>query len=43
MVIKDRICESIDPDIFDLFINGNLFMEYAKSELRPEKIDGIEK
>lgn len=32
----------IDGDIFDLFINSNLFMEYAESELRPEQIDDVE-
>lgn len=29
----------IDPDIYDLFINSNLYKEYAKKELNKEQID----
>ena len=29
----------IDPDIYDLFINSNLYKEYAKKELSKEQID----
>lgn len=30
----------IDPDVFDLFVNGGVYMDYAKAELNPEQIDG---
>lgn len=29
----------IDPDIYDLFINEKIYLEYAKKELSPEQID----
>lgn len=29
----------IDPDIYDLFINEKLYLEYAKKYLKPEQID----
>ncbi len=29
----------IDPDIYDLFINSNLYKEYAKKELNKDQID----
>ena len=31
----------IDPDIFDLFINENIYREYAEKQLKPEQIDDI--
>ena len=35
---KDR---HIDPDIFDLVLKSNLFLEYAKANMNPEQIDDI--
>lgn len=29
----------IDPDIYDLFLNSGLYIEYAKKEMNPEQID----
>jgi HD-GYP domain-containing protein (c-di-GMP phosphodiesterase class II) len=29
----------IDPDIYDLFLNSGLYIEYAKKEMNPELID----
>lgn len=29
----------IDPDIYDLFISGGLYYDYAKKEMNPEQID----
>ena len=29
----------IDPDIYDLFINSRLYLDYAKKEMAPEQID----
>lgn len=34
--------KQIDPDIYDLFVRGNLYREYAEKELNPEQIDDIE-
>jgi len=32
----------IDPDIYDLFLNSGIFMEYAKRELLPWQVDEVD-
>ncbi len=34
--------QHIDPDIFDLFINENVYREYAEKQLDPEQLDDLE-
>ncbi len=37
-MVKDN---QLDPDIYDLFVNEKIYMEYAKKELTPSQIDEI--
>ncbi len=39
--ILSRMCQDghIDPDIYNVFINSGLYLEYARKELNPEQVD----
>jgi hypothetical protein len=32
----------IDPDIFDIFVNHRVYLDYARKFLDPEQIDDID-
>ena len=34
--------QHIDPDIFDVFINNEIYLDYAEEFLDPEQIDEID-
>ena len=31
----------VDPDVFDLFVTGGVYLDYARTELNPEQIDEV--
>ncbi|MDB5860134.1 MAG: Metal dependent phosphohydrolase [Ramlibacter sp.] len=39
MMVKDR---HIDPDLFRLFLDSGVYLEYAKQYLQPEQIDEVD-
>ena len=38
-MVKD---EHIDSDLFDLFLESGIYLEYAKKYLKPEQIDEVD-
>ena len=39
---KLKLCGHIDPDLFDVFINEKVYLDYAKQFLGPEQIDNVD-
>jgi HD-GYP domain-containing protein (c-di-GMP phosphodiesterase class II) len=39
---KFKLGGHIDPDLFDVFINEKVYMDYAKQFLSPEQIDDVD-
>ena len=37
-----KLNNHIDPDLFDVFINEGVYMDYANQYLSPEQIDEID-
>jgi len=39
---KFKMCGHVDPDLFDIFIHENVYLDYAQQFLAPEQIDDVD-